>query len=144
VTAFFRSYNTPPSLTPPSESAILLKGWSQTHEEQRTSRIGLKKDSIVTDRIAYLLNVMKLITFWLLVVSVRANTGNKPPVAATRRRPTFVTSRHNNLQERVRVYYHEHLHENAQAAELYDVDNWFDAVVTSCLEAVIRRRHHAQ
>ena len=85
---------------------------------------------------------MKRITFWLLVASVRANTGTEPPVASSaRRRPTFVTP-HHNLQEYMQVYYHEHLHENAQAAKLYDMDNWFDTMVTSCLEAVIRRRHH--
>lgn len=40
---------------------------------------------------------------------------------------------------RMHAYYHEHLHENAEAAKMYDVDGWFDLIVTSCLKTVRRR-----
>mmetsp|Transcript_10875 Transcript_10875/g.20736 ORF Transcript_10875/g.20736 Transcript_10875/m.20736 type:complete len:93 (+) Transcript_10875:156-434(+) len=87
--------------------------------------------------------MMNLIVFVLLLASLRVNANTKSPVVAAPRHPTFVAP-HHNIQERVQDYYHERLHENAEAAKLYDMDNWFDTVVTSCLEAVERRRHHTR
>ena len=90
------------------------------------------------------------LVFLLLALPI-VNASTKNPVAS--RRPAFVdpdkvrpqprkeqeTPSETNL-ERIQAYYHENLHENAEAAKLYDMDIWFDTLVTSFLESVVRRR----